>query len=132
MIEITRRAYFSASHRLHSPQLPDDQNCELYGCCNALHGHNYWVDVTLRGEVDPRTGMVMNLDHLNALIQREIISQVDHRNLNDVPMLKGRITTAETLAVQFWNALAPHLAEGLLCEVRVYETPENSAAYRGE
>ena len=135
MIEITRRAFFSASHRLHNPELSDEENREAYGECNNPHGHghNYCLEVTLRGEPDPRTMMVMDLNRLHEVIRDEILLKVDHRHLNiDVDFLRGIIPTAENLAVAFWNRLETKLPEGLLHEVRVYESDENFVSYRGE
>ena len=132
MIEITRRAHFCAGHQLHSPALSTEENEAVYGCCHHPHGHNYCLEVTLRGEVDERTGMVMNLTELKDVMDREIIAKVDHRNLNtDVPFLEGAPVTAEKLAIAFWRVLEGHLPAGLLHAVRVYETPDNYVTYRG-
>ena len=135
MIEITRKASFCAGHRLHNPALPDEDNREMYGCCNNPHGHghNYTLEVTLRGEPDSRSGMVMDLNKLNEVIEEEIVAKVDHRNLNlDVDFLRDVIPTAENLAVCFWRVLEARLPEGLLHEVRLYESEENYVTYRGE
>jgi len=111
-VEITRREEFSAAHRLHNPELSEEENRRLYGICNNPngHGHNYAVEVTVRGPIAASTGMVMDLNRLMILLREELISQVDHRHLNhDVPFLEGVIPTAENVAVAFWNVLEPRL-----------------------
>ncbi|GER82614.1 MAG: 6-carboxytetrahydropterin synthase [Thermogemmatispora sp.] len=134
-VYLTRRASFSASHRLWSEALSERENWELYGkCANPNgHGHNYTLEVTLRGEPDPHTGMLMNLAELREIMHREIVDQVDHRHLNyDVPWLRESIPTTENLVIKFWERLEAALPPGLLYEVRLIETDNNSASYRGE
>ncbi|MGB8347247.1 MAG: 6-carboxytetrahydropterin synthase [Ktedonobacteraceae bacterium] len=135
MVYLTRRDSFSAAHRLWSDELSEAENIELYDkCANPNgHGHNYILEVTVRGVPDPRTGMVLNLTALKQSMNEQIINWVDHKNLNyDVPWLKGCIPTAELLAIAFWERLARALPAGLLYEVRLYETEHNIASYRGE
>jgi 6-pyruvoyltetrahydropterin/6-carboxytetrahydropterin synthase len=135
MVYLTRRASFSASHRLWSTALSESENWNLYGkCANPNgHGHNYILEVTLQGRPDPRTGMLMNLSDLREIMHREVVDWVDHRHLNhDVPWLADCIPTTEILVMKFWERLESALPEGLLYEVRLYETDNNSAAYRGE
>ncbi len=132
---IIRRAVFSAAHRLHSDQLSDEQNRQLYGKCDNPHGHghNYVLEVTVRGEIDPRTGMVMNLTDLKAVIEQQLLAYMDHRHLNhEVPFLQGVIPTAENLALVCWRQLQAALPAATLYEVKVYETENNYAVYRGE
>lgn len=135
-VEITRREEFSAAHRLHNPDLSDAENRRLYGVCNNAngHGHNYAVEVTVRGPVPAGTGMVMDLNRLMVLLQEEIVSQVDHRHLNhDVPWLADVIPTAENVAIAFWDRLEPRL-EGFECRlhrVRLYESRNNFVDYTG-
>lgn len=137
MIYITRREEFSASHRLHNPELSDDENRRVYGICNNPngHGHNYAVEVTVRGPIPPRNGMVMDLKQLKDIVDREILAKVDHKHLNlDVPFLKGVIPTAENVAVVFWNILAPVLRKEAGAEidrVRLYESRSNYIDYFG-
>lgn len=137
MIYITRREEFSASHRLHNPELSDDENRRVYGICNNPngHGHNYAVEVTVRGPIPPRHGMVMDLKQLKDIVDREILAKVDHKHLNlDVPFLKGVIPTAENVAVVFWNILAPVLRKEAGAEidrVRLYESRSNYIDYFG-
>lgn len=135
IVEITRREEFSAAHRLHDPRLSPEENARLYGPCNTDHGHNYAVEVTVRGPV-PGSGMVIDLNVLMVILREEIVSVVDHKHLNrDVPFLSGVIPTAENLAVAFWNRIAPRLRgfEGTrLVSVRVHESRDNHVEYRGE
>ncbi len=133
-LELTRRTHFAASHRLHSPYLSDEENQRLYGPCNNLygHGHNYYLEVTVQGEADPETGMIVNLAELDRIIQQEIISKVDHHHFNhDVLFTKDVIPTVENLVVTFWHILDTHLPEGMLKRLRLWESANNSAAYTG-
>lgn len=136
-VDIIRRDEFSASHRLHNPALSDERNRELYGPCNNPngHGHNYEIEVTVRGEVERDTGMVMNLVELMAIVRERVIDRVDHRHLNhDVSFLEGVIPTAENMAVAFWDQLEPELRrfEGCrLHRIRLYESRSNLVEYLG-
>lgn len=135
MIYVTRKVEFCASHRLNNPELSDSENRRIFGICNNPngHGHNYVLEVTVAGEIDPKTGMVINLTHLKALVDKEIVKKVDHKNLNhDAPFLKGVIPTAENLAIRFWEVLAPKIKPGGLHEVKLYESEKNFVVYRGE
>jgi len=135
MVYLTRRDSFSAAHRLWSNELSEAENSALYDkCANPNgHGHNYTLEVTVRGAPDPRTGMVLNLTALKQAMNEQVIEWVDHKNLNyDVPWLEGCIPTAELLAIKFWERLARALPAGLLYEVKLYETEHNIASYRGE
>ncbi len=134
-VEITRREAFSAAHRLHDPRLSEEENRRLYGICSTDHGHNYAVEVTVRGAVGA-AGMVMDLNRLMLILREELISQVDHKHLNrDVPFLRGIIPTAENVAVAFWGRVEPRLAQFESCRlqrVRVYESQENFVDYHGQ
>jgi len=134
-VEITRRESFSAAHRLHDPRLSDEENRRLYGICNTDHGHNYAVEVTVRGAV-PGSGMVMDLNRLMLILREEIVSQVDHKHLNrDVEFLRGVIPTAENVAVAFWSRIEKRLSGFESCRllrVRVYESRENFVDYHGQ
>jgi 6-pyruvoyltetrahydropterin/6-carboxytetrahydropterin synthase len=135
IVYLSRRLVFSASHRLHSPQLSDAENRRIFGKCNhpGGHGHNYILEVVVRGEVDPGTGMVMNLTDLKQAIADTIEAEMDHRHLNlDCPSLKGINPTTENLVVVFWKLLAGRLPKGMLHELRLHETENNVAIYRGE
>lgn len=127
-VRISRREGFNAAHQLYDPTLSQDENRRLYGKCVNVHGHNYALEVVVAGAIDPASGYLMDLKRLSDLMTREIIDHVDHRNLNtDVPWLKGRIPTAENLALAFWERLRPHLPQGSLHAVRVHETEKNWA-----
>lgn len=135
MIYITRKVEFCASHRLYNPTFSDEKNARVFGLCNNPngHGHNYTMEVTVKGDVDPETGMVLDLKFLKKLVTEEIIDKVDHKNLNvDVDFLQGIIPTAENLAIKFWEVLEAKLGDGLLHEIRLYESPRNFVTYRGK
>jgi len=125
---VGRRESFNAAHQLCHPDLSDDENRRLFGKCANLHGHNYILEVVVAGEVDQASGYVLDLKSLSDVISRQVIRDVDHRNLNtDVPWLKGLVPTAENLAQAFWERLRPELPDGLLRSVRVWETDKNWA-----
>jgi 6-pyruvoyltetrahydropterin/6-carboxytetrahydropterin synthase len=125
---VGRRETFNAAHRLADPRLSDEENRRLFGKCANLHGHNYVLEVVVAGEVDAATGYVLDLKALSDVVDRLIIRDVDHRNLNtDVPWLDGRIPTAENLALAFWERLRPALPAGALRFVRLWETDKNWA-----
>jgi 6-pyruvoyltetrahydropterin/6-carboxytetrahydropterin synthase len=134
-VAITRRVMFCASHRLHCNDLSDAQNKDLFGKCNNPngHGHNYVLDVTVQGEVDAKTGMVMNLSELKKVINDAVMEKFDHKHLNlDVAEFKTLNPTSENVAVVIWRLLQPKLPSGLLHEVKLYETENNIAIYRGD
>ena len=137
VVEITHCQEFSASHRLHNPKLSDEENRRIFGMCNNPHGHghNYVIEVTLRGTPAPETDMLLDLNVLSSLVHEKIFSRVDHRHLNhDVPFLHGIVTTAENLAVAFWGQLEPSLQDIPGCtlhRIRVRESQHNSAEYSG-
>lgn len=135
LVYVTRRLHFSAAHRLHSDLLSDDENRRVYGLCNNPlgHGHNYEVEVTVCGEPDPVTGMVIDLKDLKEVMEREVIDKLDHKHLNfDVDFMRGIVPTAENIAVAIWRQAADKLPSGKLYEIKLYETPRNVAIYRGE
>jgi len=135
---LTRRYLFSASHRLHCPEMSEQENQAVYGKCNNPngHGHNYFVEVTVAGRVDSRTGMVCNLvdlKELKEIMNREVIEAMDHRFLNkEVADFKDQIPTTENLAISIWRRLEPKLNLAELHRVRVYETPDLFVDYYGE
>ena len=134
MIYITRRLEFCASHRLFNPDFSDEKNESTFGLCNNPngHGHNYVLEVTVKGELDPETGMVLDLKALKKLINEEIINKVDHKNLNvDVDFLKGVIPTAENIAIHIWNILKSKIESGELHEVKLFESERNFVVYHG-
>jgi len=128
IVRVGRRESFNAAHQLYDPGLSDAENQRLFGKCTNLHGHNYVLEVVVAGPVDDSSGYVLDLKVLSDVIGRQVIQDVDHRNLNtDVPWLKGCIPTAENLALMFWERLKPELPAGLLWSVRVWETEKNWA-----
>ncbi|KAI8816874.1 uncharacterized protein EV422DRAFT_272912 [Fimicolochytrium jonesii] len=132
---LSRTEHFSAAHRLHSPQLSDPENVELYGKCNHRHGHghNYKVEVTVKGEIHPITGMVMNLSELKECMKAKVVDILDHRNLDvDIDYFHTNPSTAENIAVYVWTQLAAALTKAELFEVRIHETENNVVFYRGE
>jgi 6-pyruvoyltetrahydropterin/6-carboxytetrahydropterin synthase len=132
-LRISRREGFNAAHQLRDAALTEEENQRLYGKCVNLHGHNYVLEVVVSGAIDPVTGYVMDLKRLSDLMTTMIIQDCDHRNLNtDVPWLNGRIPTAETLALAFWDRLRPCLPGESLRTVRVYETEKNWAECSGD
>lgn len=134
-VYVTRRLHFSSAHRLHSQHLNDQENHKVYGLCNNPrgHGHNYEIEVTVAGEPDPKTGMLIDLKELKDIVNRTIVDKVDHKHLNhDVEFLKDVIPTAENMAVVFWNELKEKLENCELAEIKLYETPRNIAIYKGE
>lgn len=137
IVEITRREEFSASHRLHNPALSAEENRRLYGICNNEngHGHNYEVEVTVRGEVPARTGMVMNLTDLMRILRERVLPRVDHKHLNlDVPFLAEVIPTAENVAIALWHQIEPEVRpfEGCrLHRIRLFESRSSYVDFLG-
>ncbi|XP_073684330.1 6-pyruvoyl tetrahydrobiopterin synthase [Garra rufa] len=132
---ITRVQSFSACHRLHSKALSDEENKRIFGKCNNPngHGHNYTVEVTVRGKIDRNTGMVMNLTDLKEYIEEAIMKPLDHKNLDlDVPYFADVVSTTENLAVFIWDSMVKLLSPDSLYEIKIYETDKNIVVYRGE
>lgn len=129
---LTRVYHFSAAHRLGNPDLEPAENARIYGPCHRAHGHNYYLEVTVEGTPDPVTGMLVDLGGIDRAVERTVVSQVDHRTLEEVPALAGVITTGEGLARAFWRLLAPEVAPARLARVTVVETAKNRFDYRGE
>ena len=132
---VTRRVHFCAGHRLYDPEVSDERNLETYGPCSNPngHGHNYDLEVTVEGEIDPDVGYVMDLRALKDLVGEAVLTDVDHANLNvDVPWLEGVVPTTENLAVAIWKRLEGRLPSARLVSIRLWETERNSVEYRGE
>ena len=138
MIFITRKLEFCASHRLFNPNFSSEKNEKIFGLCNNPngHGHNYVLEVTVKGKIVPETGMVIDLKYLKDLVQKEIILKVDHKNLNvDVDFMKDTIPTAENIAVKFWEILEPKInitQNVALHEIRLFESERNYVIYKGK
>jgi len=127
MIRITRKVEFAASHFYHNPELSAEENRRIFGKCNNPHGHghNYTLEVTVEGEPDPVTGMILDLKELKEILNREVMERMDHRHLNyEVPEMAGKIPTCENLAVVIWGLLEPKITRGRLDRVRVYESAD--------
>src|SRR4051812_1900717 len=134
-VYITRQVHFNSAHRLYNPSKSQKWNVEHYGLCTNphWHGHNYVLEVTVRGRPHPETGYIMDLAELKKILHRAVVDKCDHHNLNDeVDFLRGIIPSTENLVIAFWNEIAPHIPPGgrLHC-VRLYETPRNFAEYHG-
>lgn len=135
MIYLTRRADFSASHYYHNPEFSAEENQRVFGKCANLngHGHNYTLEVTVKGHVDAKTGFVVDLKDLKTLIEREVTDAMDHRHLNkEVPEFQSLIPTTENLAIVIWKRLEPKLKMAKLHRVRVYEAEDLYADFYGE
>ncbi len=130
---LTRRYLIAASHRLHSDAFSDKENQSVYGKCNNPygHGHNYAVEVTVSGQVDPHTGMVCNLVDLDGCCKREIIDRFDHQNLNLTPEFVEKVPTTENLAKVIYNILKQSFKSAHLEQVRIEETSNNSFDFYG-
>jgi len=131
-VEVTRVYHFSAAHQLVHPARSPEENAALYGPCARPHGHNYYLEVTLAGVPDARTGMAVDLDAVDRVVHATVLEQVDHHRLEDAPVVAGVVTTGEGLARAFWCALAPALPAGRLRRVAVVETAKNRFEHAGE
>jgi len=132
---ITRQVHFNSAHRLYNPTKSLAWNQKQYGQCTNphWHGHNYVLEVTVRGQPDPVTGYILDLAHLKKILERAVVDKCDHRNLNDdVDFLRSIIPSTENLVIAFWHEIVPHLpAPAQLHAVRLYETPRNYAEFLG-
>ena len=127
MIRVTRKIEFSAAHVYNNPKFSAEENRRVFGKCNNPHGHghNYVLEVTIAGEPDAETGMVLDLKELKNILQREIVERMDHRFLNyEVAELAGKIPTCENIAGVIWDLLKPKITRGRLERVRLYESPD--------
>lgn len=134
-VTVNRKAHFNAAHRLFNKNWSDEQNFEVFGKCSYpnYHGHNYEIIVAVKGEVDPETGFVMNLDELRKIIAVEVEDYLDHKNLNvDIEEFKTINPTAENIVILIWNKIRAKLATDLELKVTLYETPRNFVEYSGE
>ena len=131
---LTRRYMFSASHRLHSDEMSDEENQATYGKCNNPYGygHNYVVEVTVSGPVDDETGMVCNLVDLDGFVHNEILERYDHQNLNQLPEFAEKVPTTENLCIAIYDILKRGFQMAHLDKVRIEETMMNSFEYWGD
>lgn len=130
---LTKRVEFSAAHFYHRPEWSEEENRRVFGACADPdgHGHNYLLDVTVAGAVDPRTGMVVNLNEVKRVIG-EVVERFDHKHLNlDLPWFRDRVPTTENLARVLWEQLAPRVPAGRLSRIRLYEDEDLFVDYYG-
>jgi 6-pyruvoyltetrahydropterin/6-carboxytetrahydropterin synthase len=127
----TRRFAFSAGHRYHVAQWSADENARAFGRLTVPHGHNYTLDVTVRGPIDPRTGMVIDLGELKEIVNAAVVERFDHADLNADPLFRDRIPTTENIALAVWELLVPKLGTDRLTRVRVWEDPTLFVDYDG-
>jgi len=126
-VELSRRVHFCCSHRYHNPAWDDAKNVEVFGRCNLPHGHghNYVLDVSLQGDIDPDTGMVINLTEVDRILKEEVTDVLDHKNLNlDIDAFKDQIPTTENLAKYIWDKITARLEGVTVTAVRLWEDPE--------
>ncbi|MFN0097464.1 MAG: 6-carboxytetrahydropterin synthase [Gemmatimonadaceae bacterium] len=134
IVSITRLVRFNAAHRVYNPSLSDEENQRLFGKCNNpnWHGHNYMMEVTVEGEVEAKTGFVVNLADIKKIVEREIVDVIDHKNLNlDVPFMSGTIPSTENLVLACWRILAPAIAPARLSKLKLWETENQYVEYDG-
>lgn len=136
MIYITRRERFNAAHRLFKPEYSDERNLQVFGKCSNpnWHGHNYTLFVTVRGDINPDTGFLVNLKDLSYLIDQRVIEKLDHRNINlEVDFMAGKLASTENLAIGIWNELAKPIKEigAELHSIKLYETENNFVEFFG-
>lgn len=133
MIYITRREVFSASHQLFNPKFSDEKNKQIFGKCSNLHGHNYVIEVVLKGEIDAETGYLFDLKELKKILIEGVISKVDHKNLNtDVDFMAGIIPTTENLTIALFDQIKKTELSEVLYSVKIYETENNYFEFKGE
>lgn len=135
MIYLTRKCEFSASHYYHNPEFTPEENRRIFGKCNNPngHGHNYTLEVTVKGTVNPQSGFVVDLKDLKEILNREVLDALDHRFLNkEVPEFATQIPTTENLAINIWKRLEQRFEQAKLHRVRVYETIDLFVDYYGE
>jgi len=131
---VTRRVHFNAAHRLHNPSRSDAWNEATFGVCNnpSFHGHNYELDISVEGEVNPDSGYVLDLNTLKRLAEERVLRHLDHKNLNlDVAWFAALNPTSENLAVVIWRELRGAVPEELALSIRLWETPRNYVDYAG-
>ena len=134
-VTITRRLMFNAAHRVHNPALSDEENTRLFGKCNNpnWHGHNYTLDVSVSGEIDEKTGYVIDLGVLKQIVEREVVNKADHKNFNlEVDFMRGVIPTTENIIVAVWRVLEPAIAPAKLTRLVLWETANNYVEYDGK
>ncbi len=136
MVYLTRLEHFNAAHKLYNPQWSREKNEEVFGVCanENWHGHNFELFVTIKGNPDPETGFLFDVKKLSKLIKEHVVDKLDHKNLNiDVPFLKGKMCSTETLTIEIWKQLQPHLPTFVTLHcIKLYETPRIYVEYFGD
>ena len=127
----TRRFTFAAAHRYWVDDWSPAENDRVFGRLTGVHGHTYTLDVTIRGPIDPQTGMVIDLGELKRIVGETVVERFDHADLCADPLFRGRVPTTENLSVAVWELLAPKLGADRLWQVRVWEDPTLYVDYRG-
>ena len=131
-VTVVRKAHFNAAHRLFRPDWDFEKNDRVFGLCNNpnFHGHNYELEVFVKGDVNPETGFVIDLKILKQVIEDKVCSYLDHKNLNlDIDEFKKLNPTAENIVQVIWNLLRPELDQNFELAVKLYETPRNFVFY---
>ena len=134
MVYVTRRETFNAAHRLYNPNYSDEENLRISGKCSNpnWHGHNYVLEVVVKGEVDESTGFVIDQKDLKRVIREKVIDKMDHKNLNiETDFMQGVIPTSENIVIAIWEQLVNEIKQGNLYSVKLYETEKNYFEYRG-
>lgn len=134
LVTATRLVRFNAAHRVYNPAWSDERNQQVFGKCNNpnWHGHNYTLEITVEGAVDPDTGYVVDLGEVKRVAEEHLVRHVDHKNLNlDVPFMQGTIPTTENLVLACWRILAPAVAPARLVRLKLWETENHYVEYDG-
>lgn len=137
MIYITRRERFCAAHKLHREEWSSEKNEAIFGYCSNpnWHGHNYELYVTVKGEINPETGFLIDLKIMKSIINTYVIDKLDHKNINlDVDFMQGKMASTEVIAIEIFNQLKPHFdtQNVVLHSVKLHETENNSVEYFGD
>ncbi|MEO1655673.1 MAG: 6-carboxytetrahydropterin synthase [Bacteroidota bacterium] len=138
MVYVCRKEYFNAAHRLYREDWSPEKNQEVFGPCanRHWHGHNFELIVTAKGYPDPETGFVLDMKKLGDLVKKEVISQLQHQNMNEVSFLKNKIPTCEILVMEIWKILEPRIPQlsssAQLHSIQLFETEKNFEEYFGE
>jgi 6-pyruvoyltetrahydropterin/6-carboxytetrahydropterin synthase len=133
-VTVSRKAHFNAAHRLYRKDWTAEKNDAVFGKCNNpnFHGHNYELIVSVTGSINPETGYVMDIKELATIIEEDVASKFDHKNLNlDVPEFQELNPTAENIVVVIWNKIRKRIPTQMDLEVILYETPRNFVTYKG-
>ena len=134
MISVTRKSHFNAAHRLNNPKWSEEKNEEFFGLCNNknYHGHNYELDVTISGEIDEESGYLVDMKELSDIIESEIETRFDHKNLNlDTEEFRELNPTAENIAIVIWKILRKKIPKKFQLSIKLHETPRNFVEYSG-